>query len=287
MNSLRAVVAFLIYSNLFIGFCAVSLVWANALMLGKNPVYAPGSLFVFFSTVFTYSFLKFRKGENDTLTSHRQWAAAHQQLHRNVILIALIGTAAFFLQLEHGQKIYAVGLAVFTALYALVELPVGGRRIKLRHAGLLKTVFVAVVWSVTTVVIPLGEVNLHNSALLFLLLRRFLFVLALTICFEIKDMEADSRDGIKTLPMYWGVGGTKLLAQLILLVLMGVNFMQYAVFNTPLYDMASVNISLLISIVAIQPVNEKTSPLWYYIVLDGMMALQFLLVYAAHYLFAV
>jgi 4-hydroxybenzoate polyprenyltransferase len=272
---------------LFIGFCAVSLVWANALMLGENPLYAPNTLFVFFSTVFTYSILKFRRGEDIELTTHQQWASAHPQLHRNIMLIALIGTAVFFLQLNFEQKLYAVALAAFTALYALVELPIGKKKIKLRDIGLLKTLFVAVVWSVTTVVIPINEVDLQDYTLLFLLLRRFLFVLALTICFEIKDLEADNNAAIKTLPVYIGVPGTKLLAQLVLLLLMAVNFIQYAVFHTPLYDMASVNLSLLVSIIAIQPIHEDTSPLWYYVVLDGMMVFQFLLVCAAHYLFAV
>lgn len=272
---------------MFIALCAVGLVFTNQLLAGENMVYDNRTYFVFFSTVFTYSFLKFRRGETSVLTHHQQWAEEHPQLHRNILLISLIGTAAFFATLETTAQLYAVVLGGLTALYGFVSLPLGDNRVNLRDIGLLKTVFVAVVWSVTTVVIPLGEINLHDSALLFLLLRRFLFVLALTICFEIKDTEADSRDGIKTLPMYLGVGGTKLLAQFILLVLAGVNFIQYAVFNTPLYDMASVNVSLLISIVAIQPVKEETSPLWYYVVLDGMMALQFLLVYAAHYLFAV
>lgn len=261
--------------------------WANALMLGENLIYAKSTLFVLFSTVFTYSFLKFRKADINNLTSHQQWADAHPQLHRNIMLVALIGTAVFFLQLGFIQKLYALGLAAFTALYALVELPVAGKLVKLRSIGILKTVFVAVVWSVTTVIIPLGEINRHDSSLLFLLLRRFLFVLALTVCFEIKDIEADSRDGLKTLPMYLGVPNTKLLAQLILLLLAGVNVIQYAIFETPVYDMASVNLSLLISIAAIQPIQKETSPLWYYVVLDGMMVLQFVLVYAAHYLFAV
>lgn len=255
-------------------------------MLDESPVYAESSLFVFFSTVFTYSFLKFRKGESDTLTNHQQWADAHPQLQRNITLVALIGTAVFFLQLGFTQKLYALGLAAFTALYALVELPFRGKKVRLRNIGLLKTAFVAIVWSVTTVIIPLSEIDLQDNALLFLLLRRFLFVLALTICFEIKDMEADNRAAIKTLPMYLGVSGTKLLAQLLLLVLMGVNFIQYAIFDIPLYDMASVNLSRLVSIIAIQPIHEETSAYWYYVVLDGMMLLQFALVYAAHNFFA-
>jgi 4-hydroxybenzoate polyprenyltransferase len=286
VNSLRVVVAFLTYSNVFIAACAVGLVFTNQLMAGESLVYGSNTLFVFFSTLFTYSVLKFRRGESDSLTHHQAWAGEHPQLHRNIVLVSLLGVAAFFFTLPKAAQLYALGLGVLTALYGFVSIPLGSKGVKLRNVGLLKTVFVAVVWSVSTVMIPLAGTGIDPLLLVFLLLRRFLFVLALTICFEIKDMEADSSEGLRTLPMLLGLTGTKVLAQAVLILLMLINTLQYFAFSADAYDTVAVNLSLLISIAVIYPIKENFSPYWYYIGLDGMMLLQFVLVYFARYFFA-
>lgn len=85
--------------------------------------------------------------------------------------------------------------------------------------------------------------------------------------------------------MVLGISGTKLLAQGLLFLLVIVNVIQYAVYYFPLEGMLAINLSLLLSIICIQPVKEELSDKYYYFVLDGMMLMQFLLVYLACLLF--
>jgi 4-hydroxybenzoate polyprenyltransferase len=115
----------------------------------------------------------------------------------------------------------------------------------------------------------------------FLLIRRFFFILALTIPFEIKDMAGDRQHSLKTLPLIFGIESTKLIAQGLLLLLMILLTIQYFFFDISLVNMLAVNLSLLITISCIQPIREETGDKWYYIVLDGMMVLQFVFVYLA------
>jgi 4-hydroxybenzoate polyprenyltransferase len=176
-------------------------------------------------------------------------------------------------------------LAAITLFYGFVDIPFLKPARKLRDFGLVKTFFVALVWSVTTVLVPLSGTFVETDMLVFLLLRRFLFVLALTITFEIKDLKSDEEYHLQTIPMHLGISNTKLLVQGILFLLILINTLQYFFFSISLPNMLAVNLSLFVSIFCIQPVNEETKDWWYYFVLDGMMILQFVFVYVALFFF--
>lgn len=282
MKMLRNAFNFLLYSNIFIGLGAVGLALSNQLTVENTFTFDNSTWFIFFSTVFTYSYLKY--GHNSTgvvTTAHRQWAKEYPQLSKNLLLLSLLASGAFFFTLSTNNKLIVIGVGVFTAFYGFVSLPFTGSRLKLRDFGLLKTLFVGLVWSVTTVIIPLEGQYVEPAMLVFLLLRRFLFIFALTLVFEIKDQATDREYHLRTLAMVLGVSKTKIFAQLTLLLLVVINLIQYFFYEISLGNMLAVNLSLLASIIIIQPVNEDTPEPWYYFGIDGMMVLQFIFVLLA------
>ncbi len=280
MYLLRKFIDSLVYSNIFIGICAVALTLTNQLSVESAIRFDKSLCFVFFSTVFAYSLLKFRNTSDITYTTHHRWAADNSQLSKNILLISLIASGLFFFQLENKVKLTVAILAAFTAFYGFIDIPFTQPKRKLRDFGLLKTLFVAVVWSVTTLMVPLGDAYIENDMMIFLLVRRFLFILALTIPFEIKDMSGDKEHNLKTISLTFGVSNTKLISQGILFLLMIILTVQYFLFDVSLLNILAINFSLLISIFCIQPIKEETKDWWYYVVLDGMMILQFVFVYA-------
>lgn len=287
MNSVKRAIDFILYSNIFIGLCAVALAFTNQLTVEGNLHVSRAYGFVFFSTVFTYSLLKFRHtGETTTQTTHLNWALQQPQTAKNIQLIALIAAIAFFFMLPKVTMVIVAFMGALTALYALVDIPFVKPARKLRNYGLLKTPLVALVWSVTTVVVPLSASFVETDMMVFLLLRRFIFILALTIVFEVKDLVHDREYSLQTLPMRLGTSNTKLLAQGLLFGLMAINTVQYLFFDIALANMLAVNLSLLVSVFCIQVVTEESKDYWYYVVLDGMMILQFIFVYLSVILFA-
>gem|GEM_PF-1862146 len=287
MKPVKNIIDFVLYSNVFIALCAVALVFTNQLTVGE-PVQLDNSCwFVFFSTSFAYSALKFRKESATSIdTPHQQWAQQNSQLQRNILLLSLIGAGSFFITLNREAKTIVAVLGIITAFYGLIDIPFTNPKIKLRELWLLKTAFVGLVWAVTTVLVPFAGHDVDTGMLVFLLLRRFLFVMGLTIAFEVKDLKGDRLENIKTLPMVFGVNGTRLIAQGTLLLLVAITLFQYFMYELDLGNMLAVNISLLVSIICIQPVNEDTTDKWYYLLLDGMMLLQFVFVYVAFLLTA-
>lgn len=282
MILLKRIYHLLVYSNLFVALCAVALVLTNQISIGEEVAINSKLLFLFFSTLFTYTYLKSRPATiGRESTDHEIWVNGHQQLSKNLLLVSLICTVAFFFRLDFSAQLLVVVLAILTLLYGFVPVPFLKPARKLREFGLLKTFFVALVWSVSTVLFPMTDVEGDNHVLVFLLLRRFLFVLALTLAFEIKDLKHDEAYNIETVPMRLGISNTKLLAQILLFLLIGINLIQYFLLDGNLANMLAVDLSLLVSVFCIQPLNEETSPIWYYAVLDGMMFLQFVFVYIA------
>ncbi len=281
MKQLRQLLDFILYSNIFIGLCAVALTFTNQLTVEGDIKFDNSCWFVLFATIFTYSYLKFHNSETVfPSTSHRHWAAKNNQLSKNILLLSLLASGCLFWLLNTNTKIIVLILAAFTAVYGFVEIPFLNPKRKLRDFGLFKTLFVAIVWSVTTVIVPLQDSFVEPAMMVFLLLRRFLFILALTMVFEIKDMKGDEAHGLKTLPMMFGISNTKNIAQVVLFALILINLVQYLFFDISLLNMLAVNFSLLVSILCIQPLKEETPEVWYYLVLDGMLVLQFVFVYA-------
>jgi 4-hydroxybenzoate polyprenyltransferase len=277
---IRTIIDALVYSNVFIALCAIALTFTNQLTVGGEIHFDYSCWFIFFSTIFTYTYLKIISSPGVVIdTGHRSWAAENAQLSRNILLISLVATIGFFFKLSGNVKLIVVVLGLVTAFYGFVTIPFSKPKMRLRDLGYVKTLFVAIVWSVTTVVVPLGDNDVSPDLMIFLLLRRFIFVLALTMVFEVKDMTGDKANNLKTLPLAMGISNTKLLAQALLLLLIIINLIQYFFFSIPLSNMVAVNLSLLLSICCIQPVREETGDLWYYLVLDGMMLVQFIFVY--------
>ncbi len=283
---IRKAIDFLLYSNIFIALCAVALAFTNQLIETGHIRFDSNCCFIFFATLFTYTYLKITGTSGAVYkTVHRDWADEHKRSTRIILFLSLIATGFFFLNLSGQVQIIVLVVALVTVFYGFVPVPFTSPQKKLRDFGLFKTVFVSLAWSVTTVLVPLADNHVQPTVMVFLLFRRFLFILALIMMFEIKDMPGDLYNKLTTIPIVLGIGRTKLLSQAILLVMVTITIIQYTFFALPLWNMVAFNLSFVVSILCIQAVNENSPDEWYYLVMDGMMAVQFIFVYAASIIF--
>src|SRR5690606_12880038 len=86
----------------------------------------------------------------------------------------------------------------------------------LRNLKGIKAFVVSLTWSVSTVLLPLLNNDVPiTSEVLVDLVQRFLFILALMIPFEIRDLKFDEPN-LRTLPQVLGVAGSRWLGVLLL-----------------------------------------------------------------------
>ena len=91
--------------------------------------------------------------------------------------------------------------------------------ISLRDIPLLKIFIIAFYWTYLTIIIPVLVYNISfDSNLILNIIVRFLFVLAITIPFDIRDYSVDDSSK-KTIPQLIGLQKATILAVLILLAL--------------------------------------------------------------------
>ena len=87
----------------------------------------------------------------------------------------------------------------------------------LRNIAGVKIYVVGITWAIITVLLPVMEEGLSLSADIWIVfLQRFLFVVALVLPFDIRDIEVDAKH-LKTIPQKIGVKYTKLYGLFLLL----------------------------------------------------------------------
>jgi hypothetical protein len=169
---------------------------------GNLPDYAAacklaGSFLIFFATLFLYNLdnlLPYKTGQQMVLSERKKWLLTHRKFLKAVVTIS--GLAAFMLFLKllpHIPLAFILPVFLVSILYSLPFLPGKNKRIPLRDVPFLKVFLIAGVWSALTVLLPLliaGE-NLDTEYNQTLLLRRFLFIFALTLLFDIRDVQKD------------------------------------------------------------------------------------------------
>ncbi len=111
-----------------------------------------------------------------------------------------------------------IKIASVPVLLSLIYvLPVLGNGKRLRDLHFVKIFLIALSWSWLTSFIPLFQTGFVKLAYL-MSIERFLFFIAITIPFDVRDFQIDKRSNVKTLVSALGVNTSYLLSHIILLL---------------------------------------------------------------------
>ena len=164
--------------------------------------------FLFCATVVAYNLIRFVQLERISDMS-TNWIRANSKALLLLNLLAVAGMIRFALEADPEDLLLILPFAIATSLYVL---PFSSHGKGLRHVPGLKLFLIAFTWAGLTVLYPLaaGNVAIDGMAGLFFL-QRFLFIAAITIPFDIRDLQLDMPE-LGTLPQVLGVGRSKTVA---------------------------------------------------------------------------
>lgn len=211
------IIKHIVYSNLWIAIGAASFT-LNTYFLAQSKINFGIIGLIFFATLFTYNFqrllkLKFKinlKGERV------EWIKKNKLFI--YILTCIAGIASTFLFMPFISKIWL--LTIFSALittFYVVKIP-GLNGKNLRDIPGIKIYTIAIVWSISTVIIPeLVDNLLSLTKMVLLAASNFLFIISITIPFDIRDINLDDPSK-KTIPQLIGVKKANTIS-IILLIL--------------------------------------------------------------------
>jgi len=268
---IKRLVLIVLYSSLFISIGSAALVLRTYYILNKDADWLV-ILFVFFSTLFTYniskivplwSFWKNEKNNDYAYNERNTWNVKHKYklLYASIFSLAFI--LVFGIQFKVVQLVFLAHLGFISVIYST---PLFSGK-SLRAIPFIKVFLIAYTWAAMSV-LPIIE-NDFSKDLIYIFLGNFLFVLAITLPFDLRDFTRDKSQNVKTIPHVLGKKGSKLMAIIALLISLIISPTQYQC-----YDMfLTVPIILLILFS-----NEKRNEFYYLGLIDATLILRFLIV---------
>lgn len=208
MRVIRIVLNFYIQGSIHVALSALALTWLTVVSFNILLDWILFG-FVFLATIAGYNFVLYA----GTVKRHHRYLPPNLRLLILFSLLIFLAMCWFLWLLPIPLWWWILLTALLTLFYAVPAFP-GGKN--LRNVSGLKIGIIATVWAIVTVVFPLAHSNTgFGETELLLLLQRFLFIMALALPFEIRDLKSDALS-LGTIPQRIGIKNTKILGVVLL-----------------------------------------------------------------------
>lgn len=271
-------------SQFFVGLCAAAMSAETYLVTG-SPVNINSILVIFLAAVFIYntSRLSLSLNKQDNATRYILQLEG-SSLSITLCVIALIVLFGLLTMCSVMQLLVFMGTSLLSLLYMMPFKKNGVRLQGLRNNLVLKNIVLSITWASATVLFPISHQDFAfpGPEVIFIFLRRFFFIYALTVIYDMRDLTEDTSAGMKTIASIFGDEVTRLwsLASLAMFVLFIFIDPHLASLQQQVISGALL-LSAVLAAIIILNTNRKRNKGYYSFVVDGAMTVQFLLVLVA------
>jgi len=201
---------FYIFSNLHVALATYFLVKLTLVQIGISE--NKTASFVFFSTLVSYNFIRFIRLK-DITNYYNSWIIQNRHLLYLLNGIGVIGLFYYSTSLEFGSLLILIPFTLATIFYSFPF-----QKYSLRNIPYLKIFLIAFSWAGITVLLPLIQNFIIPRDIDYIVfIQRFLFVLFITIPFDIRDLDYDTSK-LRTLPQQLGIKKTKIASTLLIIL---------------------------------------------------------------------
>ncbi|WP_069659915.1 UbiA prenyltransferase family protein [Arcticibacter eurypsychrophilus] len=281
-NTLRSILDFILFSNIFIALCAVAQGLVTYHLLKVKPDQYVLAL-LFCSTLALYNFsMLLSKPKHPLKSSFKRvrWIFSHYRLTVTMTIIVVVAIMPLILFLSMPSLVLLAFLGVVSIAYNLPLFTLNEHKFGLRNIPGLKLFLIAMIWSFSSVLLPIVEssanqaVHISLASTILLVGKRFLFIAAITIPFDIRDLFQDKSFNLKTIPVMLGEKKAYLFCQFLLLTNIGLLLLFTHHFNA---DFWALTLTTTLAGWLILKSDFNKDEYYYFGYLDGTMILQFVL----------
>ncbi|WP_318349803.1 UbiA family prenyltransferase [Aquipluma nitroreducens] len=227
------IIAALIQSNIYISLAAVALTVGTQVQLGMRPQWHPYLFIIFFATLFEYNLHRLITvlTNKEALKSEKhRWVNENMKAFYLLVFISVIGFGVVALLAKKEVLVTFAPIALITVLYSIPVSANPKHLLRLREIPYLKIFMIAAIWSASTILLPIVQSSetFSQTHIFAMLSERFFFILAITIPFDIRDLEADQQQELKTIPMLLGEKNSLKLSYFFLFVFLLGSAFHYA-----------------------------------------------------------
>lgn len=282
MKQLRHALDFLLFSNLFMALCAVAQALVTYHLLNAKPDnYVLGLLFSSTLALYNFSILLSKPANPEKSPFKRvRWFFLHYRLMISITIIAVLSLVPLALFLSTTSLFLLLFLGVLSIAYNLPLFSINEKRFGLRNIPGIKLFLIALVWSMSCVLLPVLELESHPSIAvstrdtILLLAKRFLFIAALAVPFDIRDLFQDRTNELKTIPVMLG----EKKAYLFCLLLLGIYVILLLLFTgLPDLNFTGLMLTAVLAGWLIFKSDWKKNEYYYFFFLDGILIMQYLI----------
>lgn len=282
-KSLRHIADFLLFSNVFIAICAVAQGLVTYKLLGIKPdKHVLALLFCSTLALYNFSVLMSKPAEPRRSPFRRvRWIFSHYRLTISLTIVAIVSVSVLIFFLKIPSIILLSFLGLISIAYNIPLFSLNERKFGLRNIPGLKLFLIAIIWSFSCVLLPIVEgsarhlVDIKVADTVLLVGKRFLFIAAITVPFDIRDLFQDKHFNLKTIPVMLGERKAYLFCQLLLVIYVSLLLMFTRDFNA---DFWALTVTAAVSGWLILKSEIKKDEFYYFGFLDGTMILQFLMI---------
>ena len=233
--------------------------------------------FVFGATLVQYNLHYLVKTTAIKNSQRLAWSSDNKKVHKALLVVGVVLILFSFLSFRLHHFVILAILGAIACLYTLPVLPFPGRK-RIKDYGFLKIITLALLWTLVTVWFPVNSFHFDKNIFVFIFLKRFIFLLVLCLVFDIRDIEIDRKENIRTLAVFLGKNKSYSTAYIFLLVFVILSLLQFIYFHDAAILMAML-LSAAATFFTIRLTKKTNSDFIYLAGIDGMMLLQAVLVY--------
>lgn len=218
MQFLKNIFSFYVFSNIHVALAGFCMTKITLLTYRYNSNLTP--LFVAFSIVVSYNFIRFYEIKTDRLCWMKNWFLQHRKWIVLLSFSALVGIIYLlgFNSFNFKSLLILFPFAIMTVFYVIPLFKFQGLEGSFRNFPGVKIFSISIAWAGVSVLFPLYEVGEELNLIVYIeFFKRILILIAITIPFDIRDVKSDAK-GLNTLPQVLGVKNTKLIGALLLLL---------------------------------------------------------------------
>ncbi|MGK6349916.1 UbiA family prenyltransferase [Parapedobacter sp. DT-150] len=285
-NYIREGLDMLLFSNVFIAGCAVAQGRLTYSLLSLPVNYSVLAILGCATlALYNFSMILARPRHPETSPYRRvRWIFQHERSLWGWTGVALVVCLVFGLRLHLPSFALLGVMGAMGLAYNVPFIRIKGERhwAGLRQVTGLKLFYIGAIWAMSSVLLPVAEVYHDGFAIfwpqvLMLMGWVFLFVVAITIPFDIRDIYQDRYYGLKTIPVL--VGERKALALSSLLLVLHIGWVWLSPYVLTIRLVLCLVSLLCLLIIVFSPM--KKNEYYYFLVLDGTLVVQFLVVWGA------
>lgn len=277
---------FLIKTNLYLAISSIFLLLETQILLGARPQFHAWMILVFLGVLIEYNLnkiFKFLYAENDIKTAKILSGKEKLIVFISILLITIVIITPVIYYTKASVIIVIFSSGIVTLLYSFPINKKNAKQIGLRNLPYLKIFLISLIWSVITVVpaaLQIKDKVVFNEVI-FVFIERFIFVFAITLPFDIRDVNVDRIAGLKTIPLLIGDKKSLYLSKLSLFLFVFICSIHFMKMNK-IEMLLPMIFTFILTFLALTFNRIQSMKFYHYGILDGMMIFQGLIIIGFH-----